>query len=374
MGIVVREVKSRRDLKRYVKFPFKLYADNKVWAPSLRSDDIKSLSEDKNPAYEYCDTKSWIAYKDGKIAGRITGIKNMRHVEKWGDKSLRFGWIDFIDDTEVSKALLERVENWARELGMTSVIGPLGFTDLDKSGMLVEGFDEQTTIATIYNYAYYPEHLELHGYQKDVDWIEFEGKVPSKASEEINKIALVAAERNKVRLLEVKNRKELLPYTKSMFDAFNESYSKLYGMIPLTEKQIDMYTKQYFSFIKPEFVAIVLDNRDRVVGFGISVPSLSEAMRKAKGRLLPFGIFHLLRALKRNKIVDLYIIGVLPEYQGKGINAIMINKLLNVYIDKGIKIAETNPELESNIKVQMQWKYFETRQHKRRRCYRKNLG
>lgn len=372
--IVIKKVENKRDLKRFISFPYKLYAGNKYWVPPLRFDEMNTLRRDKNPAFEFCEVKYWLAYKEGKIAGRIAGIINWRYVEKWQNRYARFGWIDFIDDEDVSKALIEAVEKWAKEKGMEAVHGPLGFTDLDYEGMLVEGFEELGTIATIYNYPYYPKHLEKYGYTKDIDWIEFEVKIPPEIIEKIDRIAAISLKKNNLRVLKVKKSKDLLPYAKDMFKVLEEAFKDLYGVVPLSEKQVDLYIKQYFGFIRPDYISIILDSSDRVAAFGITMPSLSKALQKAKGKLFPFGFLHLLKAMKNNSAIDLYLIGVRPDLQGKGVNSIIFNELHKIFIKNNVLTAETNVELETNYKVQAQWKHFTHRQHKRRRCYIKYLN
>jgi len=372
-GIVIKKVENRRDLKKFISFPYKLYAGNKYRVPPLRFDEMNTLRRDKNPAFEFCEVKYWLAYRDKKIVGRIAGIINWRYVEKWQNRYARFGWIDFIDDEDVSKALIETVEKWAKEKDMEAVHGPLGFTDLDYEGMLIEGFEELGTMATIYNYSYYPKHLEKYGYIKDIDWVEFEVKAPPEIPEKIDRIAAISLKKNNLRVLKVNKSKDLLPYAKDMFKVLDETYKDLYGVVPLSEKQVDLYIKQYFGFIRPDYISIILDNNDRVAAFGITMPSLSKALQKATGRLFPFGFVHLLKAMKNNSAIDLYLIGVRPDLQGKGVNSIIFNELNKIFINKNIVSAETNPELETNYKVQAQWKHFTHRQHKRRRCYIKHL-
>ncbi|MEA2104774.1 MAG: hypothetical protein U9P79_09085 [Candidatus Cloacimonadota bacterium] len=374
MTVTIREVTSNKQFRQFINFPYKLYKGNKYWAPPIRSDEKSTLSRSKNPAFEYCNTKYWLAYKDGKIAGRIAGIHHKSHIEKWGKNQLRFGWIDFIDDPEVTSALLSAVENWARELKMESIIGPLGFTDLDYSGMLVEGFEELGTLATIYNYPYYPEYLELNGYRKDADWIEYQITIPVEKPAFIEKSAKRVKRQQKLRLVEAKKTKEILHYAKGLFDVINESYSKLYGVVPLSEKQIEKYTKQYIGYVHPDYIALIVDDSDNVVAFGVTMPSFTKALQKSQGRLFPFGIFHLLKAMKKNDLVDFYLIGIKSEYQGKGVGAMIMNKMADSFIKRGIKFAESNPELESNDKIQTQWKFFDKRQHKRRRSYIKDLN
>ncbi|NLO83546.1 MAG: GNAT family N-acetyltransferase [Clostridiales bacterium] len=371
--IEIKEVTTIRDLKRFIDFQFKLYKDNKFWVPPLRIDEINTLRRDKNPAFEHCEAKYWLALKDGEVVGRIAGIINNLYIEKWGAKNARFGWIDFIDDQEVSKRLLETAEAWARDKGMTGIHGPLGFCDLDREGLLIEGFEEMGTFTTIYNYPYYPIHLEKHGYVKDVDWLEYELEVPEQIPDVIEKAAQNSLKRFKLRVLEAKKPKDFLPYVKGVFQLLNNAYSDLYGVVPLTDKQVELYTKQYFSFVNPDYVKVILDQNNTVVAFGIAFPSLTLALRKARGRLFPFGFIYILNALKRNHTIDLCLVAVKPELQGKGINAILMKEIHTKCIENGIKKAQCNPQLESNIKVRAQWKYFNSRQHKRRRCYFKPL-
>ena len=373
MGIEIREVVSSRDLKQFIRFPFQLYQGNSCWVPPLEFDELNTLRSDKNPAFEYCEARYWMAFRDGVPAGRIAGIINRRYIEKWKNRYARFGWIDFIDDEEVCRALLQTVENWAHQNGLTAVHGPLGFTDLDREGLLVEGLQELGTLATIYNHAYYPRHLEACGYRKDIDWVEFQGKTPAVLPEKVLRVAEIARKRNKLRLLEVTRAKEILKYARGVFDVLDAAYEGLYGVVPLTDRQVDAYIKQYFGFVNPEYIKIVLDEHDKVAGFLIALPSLSLALQKSRGRLLPFGFFHLYRALKHNRYLDLYIAAVRPDMQGKGVNAIFLTEIAKTAIKNGIVSTESNPELETNTKVQSQWEYYETRQHKRRRCFLRSI-
>lgn len=373
MAVEIREVKSRRDLRKFVKFPLKLYRNHPYWVPSLIKDELNTLSPKSNPAFEFCEAKCWLAYQEGEIVGRITAILNTRHEEKWEKRQVRFGWIDFIDDPEVSTALLTQVEVWAREKGAESVHGPLGFTDFDHEGMLVEGFDELGTMAAIYNYPYYPQHLDKLGYKKDVDWVEYQITIPDKFPEEISHYSKIIQEKRGFYVLNAKSMKEILSYANEMFDVLQQAYQQLYGFVFLTKKQIDAYIKQYLGFITPDYIGIVLNREGKVIGFGITLPSLSYALQKSKGRLFPFGFIHFIKAMKKNDILDLYLIGVHPDYQGKGVAGILMNKMGQTFIQHGIKYAESNPELELNNQIQAQWKHFEKRQHKRRRCYIREL-
>lgn len=373
MSIEVKEVLSRGELKTFIKFPFQLYSKSKYWVPPLIREEIKNFSRDKNPAFEFCESSLWLAFRNNKIVGRVAGIINRRYNEKVGKNIARFGYLDFIDDEEVSAKLFYCVENWANEKGCTSIHGPLGFTDMDPEGMLVEGFEELGTIATIYNFPYYPIHIEKLDYKKDIDWIEYELLTPKSIPDKVEKLAKAVAERYNLKVLEVKNQKQLLPYAHEIFHVLNSAYENIYGFVPLTESQIDLYVKQYFGFIKPGFVPVILNDKNEVVGFGITMPSLSKAFQKAKGKLFPFGFIHILRAIKKNERADLYLTGVRPDYQDKGVNAMMMYEVSKVFTRHKIVWVESNPELETNMKVRAQWRFYEGRQHKRRRCYIKEL-
>jgi GNAT superfamily N-acetyltransferase len=373
VDVEIEPVTGIRGLKQFVSFPYSLYAGNPFWVPPLRFTELQNFRWDKNPAFEFCEVKYWLAFKNGRVAGRIAAILNNSYVETWGKKTVRFGYIEFIDDEQVSEALLNTAENWAKEKGMESVHGPLGFTDLDPEGMLVEGFEEPGAMGTIYNFSYYPVHLEKNGYHKDVDWVEFELKVPVDINAKLKRLAQIVARKNELKVLRVKKTKELIPYTKEMFHVLNESYKGLYGVFPLTEKQIAMYVNQYLRLVRHEYITVILDRENRIAAFSITVPSLAKALRKSWGRIFPFGFFHLLKALRRNDTVDLCLIAVRPDLQGKGVNALMLHELNKIYVRHHILKAEAYPQLETNSKVQAQWKFFDARQHKRRRCYIKSV-
>lgn len=374
MGIQVKEVINKQDLKRFINFPYDLYKDHTCFVPPLRFDEENTLRKDKNPAFDYCEAKYWLAYKDKKVVGRIAGILNRCYIEKWQNKYMRFGWFDFEDDEEIVKALLTQVENWAKEKGMMAVHGPLGFTDFDHEGMLIEGYDQLGTLATLYNYPYYQLLIEKFSYTKDVDWLEYKIKLPQSMPVTLEKIASVVQRRLGLTVVKAKKAKDILPYANELFQLINVTYSDLYGVVPLTGKQISYYTKQYFSFIRPDFVSLITDKDGRLVAFGITMPSLSRALQKAKGRLFPFGFIHLLRALKKNTLGDLYLVAVDKALQGKGVNAILMYELTKIYLQNGIQYAESNPELETNIHVQSMWQYYDVQQHKRRRCFIKHLN
>lgn len=374
MSIVIKEVFDKKQLNAFIEFPLRLYKGNPYFVPPLHFDDAGTLRKDKNPAFDYCEARYWLAYRDNKIVGRIAGILNKAYIEKWKNKYMRFGWIDFVEDEEVAKALIAEVEKWAREKGMTAVMGPMGFTDLDHEGMLVEGFDQLGTLAAIYNYPYYPKFIEKMGYQKDADWVEYKIKLAPEIPERLSKLAGIVEKRYNLSMVKAKKAKDILPYAKQIFDLINSAYTDLYGVVPLTDKQIQYYTKQYFSFIKTDYVPLVTDSTGKLIAFGISMPSLSVALQKAQGSLFPFGFIHILKALNKNKLADLYLVAVDKAYQGKGVNAILMHEMAKAYKKNGIEYAESNPELELNTKVQSFWDNFEAVQHKRRRCFIKKLA
>ena len=373
MSILITEVVNKKQLKAFIEFPLQLYKNHPYFVPPLHFDEEATLRKDKNPAFDYCEARYWLAYKNNKVVGRIAGIISNAYIEKWKNAWLRFGWIDFEEDEEIAKALITEVENWAKEKGMTAVHGPMGFTDLDHEGMLVQGFDQLGTLATIYNYPYYPAFLEKLGYTKDADWVEFKITLPKTVPENLAKIASIVERRCGLHIVQARKAKDILPYAKDIFELINSAYSDLYGVVPLTEKQIQYYTKQYFSFIRTDFVPLVVNKEGKLVAFGITMPSLSLALQKARGSLFPFGFYYILKALKKNNLADLYLVAVDRAYQGKGVNAILMHELAKTYLKNGILHAESNPELELNTKVQSFWEYFESVQHKRRRCYIKQL-
>ncbi|RLD60484.1 MAG: hypothetical protein DRI95_15475 [Bacteroidetes bacterium] len=368
-NVVLKIVKSKSDLNKFIGFPDQLYKGNKYRVPQLHMYEKSSLVREKNPAFDFCDAKYWLAYKNNRIVGRIAAIVNHKSNKIWKEKFIRFGWIDFIDDYDVSSALIKTVEDWAKALKLDAVHGPLGFTDMDLEGMLVEGFDEIGTQATIYNYPYYPVHLEKLGYSKDVDWIQHEINVPTEVPERVKRITELILKKYELRILNVKKGNDLKPYAKSMFQTLNEAFDQLYGYVPLTDKQIKKYTKEYMSAIDPKYVCFILDKHDEVVGFGISILSLSKALQKANGKLLPFGFIPILRALKKNDTVDMLLQGVKPDYIKKGVAAIFYNKLMQAYIDNGVKIAITSHILEGNKNSHQMFDAYDTRQHLRRRIY-----
>ena len=376
MAIEIRPVEpTRSELKKYVKYGIDFYDGNPYYVPPLIMDDVNTLSPDKNPAFEFCEAQSFMAYREGKPVGRITGIINHKVNERTGQKSLRFGFVDFEDDAEVADALFEAASQWGRSKGMESIVGPMGFTDMDHEGMLIEGFEELGTMATIYNHPYYPRHMERMGFVKDTDWVEYRMTVPDKVPEKYQRISDIVSKKYDLHVAEVKSRKELKRrYGRAFFNLVNEAYDQLYGYSPLTPALIDHYIDMYLGVLRLDDICIIVDKDDNLIGAGISLPSLSKALQKSRGRLLPLGWARILRALYRhNDIVDLMLVAIKPEFQNKGVNAMLFSHLLPNYIANGYKWAESNLELEDNHAVQLQWQYFERRQHRRRRAYRKDL-
>ena len=372
--IELREVESNRDLNTFINFPYRLYRGHPYWVPPIWLDEKNTLSAKKNPAFSYCEARYWLAMKDGRVAGRIAAIRNDKFIEKWGQKYLRFGWLDFEDDAGVADALFGAVEDWAREQGLEAIHGPLGFTDLDREGLLVEGFDERGTLPMIYNYPYYPQHLERLGYEKDVDWLQFVVDVPEDIGEKFKRLKKLVFERNNLRLLRPRRSKDLLPYGEGIFDVIDRAYSNLYGVVPLTKEQVHTYIKQYFTFVRAEFIKIIVNEQDEVIAFAVSLPRLTEALQKARGRLLPFGFLHLLQAMRRPQEIVFYLLGVRPDYQNKGVNAILLSELYDECIRHDIKSVQTCGELEHNSNIITLMYNFEHRMNKRRRCYVKELG
>ena len=375
MAITIKKVETSKELKQFIRFNYEMYKDNPYSVPDLYDDMLNTFSRKKNAAFDFCEADYFMAYKDGKPAGRVAAIMNNRANETWNKKEVRFGWIDFIDDAEVSDALLKTVEAWGKERGATEIVGPLGFTDFDAEGMLVEGFDQLSTMATIYNHPYYPEHMAKHGYEKDADWVEFKIYIPDAIPDKHKRISEIIMRKYGLKIVKCTS-KDIKKYGQAIFDLMNEAYSQLYGYSALSPKQIKQYIKMFLPILDLRMVTLVVDSGDQVIAAGISMPSLSEALQKAKGRLLPFGWYHLLKVIfmkKYPKVLDLLLVAVKPEYQNKGVNALLFYDLIPVYQNIGFEYAESNPELELNGKVQAQWEYFKTEQHKRRRCFKKNI-
>lgn len=376
-AITIQKVESSKDLDRFIKFSYKLYKDHPYYVPDLYI-DIKNTLGPKNAALEFCERQAFLAWKDGEIVGRVVAIINRKANETWNIKAVRFGWIDFVDDREVSRALLDAVTEWGRERGMTEIQGPLGFTDMDPEGMLYEGFDQLGTMATAYNYPYYPEHMKAMGYEKDADWVEMLVQIPRETGvpERLSRVANLVQEKFGLKIKKYKTTKEIARnYGHAIFEVINESFKPLFGYSELSQRQIDQYVKMYLGVVDPKLVSLITDKDDHLIGTGICMPSMSRALQKCGGHLFPFGWWHLLKALKwkHDKHLDMLLIALLPEWQGKGVNALFFKDLLPFFISEGYEWCETAVELESNTKVQSQWVYFDTKIHKRRRCWKKSI-
>ncbi len=378
MSIIIKRVSTKQELKKFIRLNYFLYKKSPYSVPDLYDDMLNTFNVKKNAAFEFCEAEYFLAYKEEKLVGRVAGIINHRANSTWNKKEVRFGWIDFIDDLEVSSALIQAVEEWGKAKGMEVLQGPLGFTDMDAEGMLVEGFDQLSTMATIYNYPYYPQHMERLGLEKDADWVEFKIQVPATVPEKMQRIADLISRKYNLHVKKLKNMKEICDkgYGQKIFKLINECYAPLYGYSQMTEAQIRQYIKMYLPILDLRMVTLIEDENNELIAVGVSMPSLSVALQKAKGRILPFGWYHLVKALfwKKPKTLDLLLVGVKPEYQSKGVNALLFADLIPVYTKIGFEFAESNPELETNNKVQAQWEYFETTQHKRRRAYRKMIN
>ena len=377
MAVEIKKVQSKSELKKFIRFNYELYKDNPYSVPDLYDDMLNTFSPSKNAAFEFCEADYFLAYREGKIVGRVAAIINKRANETWKKQTVRFGWIDFIDDTEVSRALLDTVKAWGKERGMTDIEGPLGFTDMDAEGMLVEGYDQLSTMATIYNYPYYPKHMEALGLERSADWIEMKIYIPDEIPAKHKRISDIIARKYGLHIRKIKDAAEVkrTGIAHDIFRLINDAYAPLFNFSRMTERQIDQYVNMYVPVLDFRMVSIVENEQNEIVAVGISMPSLSKALQKAKGKMLPFGWFHLLKALKfkRPEVLDLLLVGVRPDYQNKGVNALLFTDLIPVYQKLGFKYAESNPELELNEKVQSQWQYFKTEQHKRRRCFKGTL-
>ena len=374
--VEIREVKTRSELRKFVNYPNVLFRDVPQYIPAMIGDDLADWDPNKNPAFSYCEAKCWLAWRDGKVVGRIGAILSKRANEKWNLNRMRFTQVDFIDDFEVSSALFKAVEDFAREKGCDEVHGPLGFTDLDREGMLVEGFDRRSMFITYYNFPYYIDHLTRLGYVKDVDWVEMLIDVPydDHTVTRMDKLAERVMRYSNLHIAQLNSRRDYKPWIEKVFRMINVAYSGLYGTVPLDEKQIRSYADKFIPLINPQLACFVADEQENLVGFGVAAPSMADALKKSNGRLFPLGWIRVLRSLKVNDTLDLFLVAVAPEYQNKAVNAIILNHVLKGCHKMGIRKAETGPQLETNHKVQSQWNFFKTEQHKRRRCFVKALN
>lgn len=375
MGVEIREVTTKKQKWAWVKFPNRLYKDSAAFVPFLGMDEFETFTKEKNPAYAFCETRLFLAYKDGKIAGRIAGLINHAYNKKWGKSAIRFTRFDFIDDFEVSRALFDKVVDWGKENGLTEIMGPIGFTDMDHEGMLVEGFDAFNMSITFYNHPYYLTHMEKLGVRKDIDWIEFKIKVPDETDGRIERIANHIMKKGHYQVVTYTDRKVLYKEAFEAFGLIDVAFSKLYGTVPLTPEVIKNAIDGYIPLVNLDYICSVKDKEGRIVAFGVLVPSIAKALKKSNGKLFPFGIFRMLRALKgKNDTLEMFFVAVDPALQMQGIPAILINALLKNIIKNGVKYCETGPMLETNGAVHSMWSYFEKEQHKRRRCFIGQIG
>ncbi|HEY5690177.1 MAG TPA: GNAT family N-acetyltransferase [Cyclobacteriaceae bacterium] len=369
----IKEVTSSEELQDFINFPYHLFRRNPYYVPPLKADQKTTLQKDKNPAFDHCVSKYWLAYNGEKIVGRIAGIVNHAFNTKWNKKYTRFGWFDFEEDERIANSLLMAVEQWAEEQGMDAVHGPMGFTNLDPAGMLVNGFDQVATLATLYNYPYYVEYIESAGYQKEVDWVEYKISLENKVPKKLEQVARIVKRRHKVTLINPKKPQDLERYAHELFELMNNCYGNLHGMVALTKRQIQYYIKRYLPLIRKEYISLVVDQKGVLIAFGIAMPSLSKALQKAKGSLFPFGFIHVFMDMRNTTVGELCLIAVRPDYQGKGINALLMEEANKAYIRNKIFTVESNPELEDNKRIRSLWSYYKAEQHKRRRCYIKLL-
>ena len=376
MAVEIREIHTKRELRQFIQFANDLYADCPYYCPPLFFDEMNCFNAEKNPALEVCDYQLWMAYREGKPVGRIAGIINRRANEKWGFKHVRFGWFDFIDDKEVSKALLDTVVAWGKERGMDALNGPVGFTDFDHEGLLLEGYDYPAVMASLYNYPYYVKHVEAYGLTKEADWIELQVFPPKQTPERIERLAEMVKQRYHVKIVKVKNSRELVKrFGIEYMDVIDAAYQKLYNFQPMTDKQKNYYKDMYFQFLNFDFVTLVVNENEELVGVGLGMPDIAPAPRKSGGKLFPFGWYHLIKALKAKKMerFSFLLIAVRPDYQDKGINALFLQDQIPLINQYGIHTLETTSMLETNTKVLSFFMQFDHKQHKRHRAYIKPL-
>lgn len=377
MSVIIQEVKTKWQLYKFVKFYNDLYKDCKEFCPRLILDEMNTFNPKKNPSYDVCESVQYLAYRNGKIVGRVAGIINRVANQQWGVKKVRFGWIDFIDDMEVSRALLDAVVAWGKSKGMEQLNGPVGFTDWDYEGLLIEGFEYLAPMASLYNYPYYEKHMEAYGLTKENDWIEIQITEPQvETPERVLRIDKLVRERYHLRVDKVHSAKELeRKYGMEYMDMLDEAYQTLYNFQPMTPRQKEHYKKTYFPLLNFDFVTIVVNEKDEIVGVGLGMPDISKALRRCKGRLFPFGWLRLLRALhaKQLETFDLLLIGVRPDYQGLGVNAVIIAEQHPYYRKYGIQRVETTSIMETNTRNLANFMMFPHKQHKRRRAYEKTI-
>lgn len=371
--INVREITSQKELKKFVTFPFSLYKNHPYWVPSLIKDELNTLNPKKNPVFKNADAWYYLAYKNQEIVGRIAVIVNHVEIEKQQKRKVRFGWIDMVDDPEVTRALLTKAFEKCRELDLEYIEGPMGFSNMEKAGILTQGFQEKNTLITWYHHPYYAEHFEKLGFQKQATWVEYRMDVPDSIVARVRKFSGLIKSKYGLKIIDFKKKKEILPYVDEMFSLLNETYGKLQTFVPIQSYQIEYYKKKYFGFIHPDYLTCIADTTGKLVAFSIVMPSFANALKKANGRLFPWGWKYLLDAQRKNDTAAFYLIGIHPDYQGKGITAIIFEEMLNIFISKGIRTVETNPELKENTAVQLLWKDYHPVQHKERSTFRMAL-
>ncbi|MBO0340834.1 MAG: GTP cyclohydrolase [Bacteroidota bacterium] len=371
--VSVKQVQSKSDLKRFVKFPFSLYKDSPYWVPPIIKDEMASFDKDKNPVFKTAEAQFFLAYRDNKIVGRVAAIINWLEVKEQGLKKMRFGWFDFIDDMEVSKALLDKVREIGKSNDLEYMEGPVGFSNLDKVGVLTEGFDHIGTMVTWYNHPYYQSHFEQHGFTKEKEYRESKFLASNADPKLFAKANVLIKKRYGLREMNFEKSSEIMPWVDKMFDLFNDTYAKLSSFVKITDIQKEYFKKKYISFINPEYIKFVVDSDDNLVAFAIVMPSFSEALQKANGKLFPFGIFHLLRARKHSKDAIFYLIGIHPKYQNKGVTSIIFNEFHDTFKKRGVVNCIRTPELEDNLAIQQMWKHFDPKVIKRRRTYVRDL-
>lgn len=374
MNTIIKEVVTKKDLKKWIEFPNKLYRDIEYYVPFLASDEEETFSIDKNPAYAFCETKLYLAYQGSEIVGRIAGLINYAYNQKWNKNAIRFTRFDFIDDFEVSQMLFDKVVCWGKENGLTEIMGPIGFTDMDHEGMLVEGFEEMNLSITFYNYPYYIKHMERLGMQKDIDWIEYRINVPKTLDPRFEKISKHLIAKNGYEVVTYNSRKALYKDAFEAFKIIDIAFSKLYGTVPLTPEVIKHAIDGYIPVVNLDYICSIKDKDGKIIGFGVLVPSIAKALKKSDGKMFPLGIFRMLKALNgKNDTLEMFFVAVRPDFQSLGLPAILIHALAKKIIGNGIKYCETGPMLETNTAVHSMWRHFKKRQHRRRRCYIKNI-
>ncbi|MDQ1094952.1 MULTISPECIES: GNAT family N-acetyltransferase [Chryseobacterium] len=372
--VSVVEVKTADQLKKFVHLPMDLYKDNPYYVPSFINDEINIWNAAENPALSYSEARQFLAYRDNNIVGRIAVIINHKEEKELGIRKVRFGWIDFIDDEEVSAALIHTAKEYAKEKGINTIEGPMGFTNLDKAGMLTMGFDRLATMIGIYNHEYYPKHIEKLGLTKEKEWVEFELIFPEVLPEKIVKFNELIAQKYHLKVLRFKNKEEIIRYVDPMFDLLDETYKHLSTYTPISDEQRKTYKEKYFKLIDKDFIVCIADAHDNLVSFAITMPSYSKALQKSKGKLFPFGWWHFLRAGKKNDRANFYLIGIHPDYQRRGVTSMIFKEIFDTFKKKGVRFLETNPELEENKSIQVLWQDYNPVNHKRRRTYSMKIG